>query len=156
MHVGHRHAERRLDQLADHARGAPEARGAVVSLAGLGPGGRDEVLRFCTGLAEVHHHHHRQLGEHGDRREVLQLVTDLPVEVRVGGERGGGGHQHRIAVVRRACDALAPTMVAAPATFSTTTGWLSVSPILLATSRPMMSVAPPGANGITMRIGFEG
>src|SRR2546425_1520090 len=49
-----------------------------------------------------------------------------------------------------------PTTVPAPGRFSTITGWPQTSCILPATRRPMMSVAPPGGKGTTMRTGLVG
>src|SRR5215813_12737954 len=50
----------------------------------------------------------------------------------------------------------APITPPPPARLSTTTVCLRVSLILAPTVRPVMSVAPPGANGTTTRIGFAG
>src|SRR5262245_56656727 len=49
-----------------------------------------------------------------------------------------------------------PTLPAAPARFSTTTGWPSDWRSLSAATRARMSVEPPGAQGTTTRIGFSG
>src|SRR5262245_15305306 len=49
-----------------------------------------------------------------------------------------------------------PTTVPAPGRFSTSTGWPQTSCIFPATRRPMMSVAPPGGNGTTIRTGLVG
>src|SRR5215471_10236867 len=45
---------------------------------------------------------------------------------------------------------------AAPPRFSTTTGWPHFSPIFCASTRPRISVVPPGAQGTIMRTGFAG
>jgi hypothetical protein len=44
----------------------------------------------------------------------------------------------------------------APPTFSTMTGWPSVSPMDAAMMRPNVSVGPPGGNGTIMAIGRVG
>jgi hypothetical protein len=45
---------------------------------------------------------------------------------------------------------------AAPGLFSTTIGWPSSSPIFGWMMRPTKSEAPPGANGMIIRIGLLG
>ncbi|MFJ0639712.1 hypothetical protein WLU61_11515 [Bordetella bronchiseptica] len=49
-----------------------------------------------------------------------------------------------------------PMLPPAPGLFSTTTVCPRTSVSCLATSRPSVSTAPPGANGTTMRIGWPG
>src|SRR5262245_4476108 len=44
----------------------------------------------------------------------------------------------------------------APGRFSTTTAWPSRWPRGSATTRALLSATPPGANGTTMRTGFDG
>jgi hypothetical protein len=45
-----------------------------------------------------------------------------------------------------------PTLVAPPGRLSTTTAWPKASFSFCATTRAALSLAPPGANGTTMRI----
>jgi hypothetical protein len=52
-----------------------------------------------------------------------------------------------------ACPATTPP---APGLFSTTTGWPSVRAMCSPTARAVMSAAPPGALGTTMRTGLAG
>ncbi len=47
-------------------------------------------------------------------------------------------------------------MVPPPGLFSTMTGWPSLAPSFSASTRLMMSAAPPGENGTTMRTGRLG
>src|SRR5258708_27543289 len=49
-----------------------------------------------------------------------------------------------------------PILPAAPARFSTTTGWPQRSPSFCATIRAMMSVPPPGVKATTIRTGLAG
>ena len=50
----------------------------------------------------------------------------------------------------------APIVVPAPGRFSTRTCWPRLCVSSAASARENVSVAPPGANGTTMRTGFEG
>ena len=94
-----------MRELLEHLAGdaARRAAAAVAELAGLLLGLRQQLGNGPVRRVGAHHQHLAALAEAGDRNEILhRVVGQLPVEMLVGGMRGVGRDQHRVAVGRSA------------------------------------------------------
>jgi hypothetical protein len=146
-----------VEQLPGKMHGRPCARGAVVELAGIRLGERDQLFHRVRLHLRMRHQRIGALPDQPDRREIaLRVIVQLRVETVVNRVRADRAHHDGVAVGRALCAQFRCDVPSRAARLSITSDCPSLSRSAGSIARAMMSAALPIGKGMMTRTGRVG
>ena len=149
------YARQHVEHFSGHMGCPTGAGGCKGELIRTGFGKSDQLLHGAGGHAGMQHEHVRLDSEGCNRREIPDRIVRCLHHIGQNGMRGGG-EQNRVTVGRRLRDDRVPIVVLPPPRLSTTTFCRQREVKCSPRIRPVTVVLPPGAYGVTIRIGRFG